>query len=181
MKKLPAREEQVIVTHSAFIRQVVELGREKGRREELERVLKFATDNGWTNLVAAIRSIDHLEMVFSYSYLDAENRGEDDQSRTRLQNRPEHQLKTSFTCSLPWRIVARLDANYVAGQVYYNDLGQQNLNDFVVIDLGIRQPLPWAGLSWQVTITNLLDEDYVQSEDLPQPGRQWSLGLRVNL
>jgi len=133
------------------------------------------------DLVASIRSIHRLEMVLSYSYLDAENRGEDDQNRTQLQNRPEHQLKTSFTGSLPWRVIARLDVNYVAGQVYYDDLGQQSLNDFVVIDLGIRQPLPWAGLSWQVTVTNLLDEDYVQSEDLPQPGRQWSLGLRVNL
>ena len=57
MKKLPAREEQVVITHAAFIRQIVETGRNPTRREEFETLLDFAVDHGWTNLVAAIRRI----------------------------------------------------------------------------------------------------------------------------
>jgi vitamin B12 transporter len=133
------------------------------------------------DLITRIRSVHRLDMDFSYSYLDAENRGEDDQSRTRLQNRPEHQLKASLTGRLPWRIAARLDAGYVAGQVYYTRDGQQDLDDFLLLDLSVSQPLGWGGLSWQATVSNLLDEDHVQSEDLPQAGRQWLLSLRASL
>ena len=57
MKKLPAREEQVVMTHAAFICQVVEFSRNPARREEFEALLGFAVDNGWNNLVAAIRRI----------------------------------------------------------------------------------------------------------------------------
>ncbi len=133
------------------------------------------------DLMARIRSVHRLDMDLAYSFLDAENRGEDDQNRTQLQNRPEHQLKTSFIGHLRWRLTGRLDANYVAGQVYYTEAGQQDLNDYLLIDLSISQPLPWGGLSWQATAANLFDENYVQSEDLPQAGRQWLLSLRVDL
>jgi hypothetical protein len=57
MKKLPAREAQVVMTHAAFICQVAELSRNPDRREEFEAMLGFAVDNGWTSLVAAIRRI----------------------------------------------------------------------------------------------------------------------------
>jgi len=57
MKKLPAREEQVVMTHAAFICQVVEFGRDPAKREDLEALLGFAIDNGWKNLVASIRKI----------------------------------------------------------------------------------------------------------------------------
>jgi len=133
------------------------------------------------DLIARIQSVHRLDLYLSYSYLDAENRGEDDQNRTRLQNRPEHQLKTSLTGHLPWRFKARLDASYVAGQVYYTKAGQRDLNDFVLLNLSVSRPLHWGGMSWQATVTNLLDESYVQSEDLPQAGRQWLLSLRVGL
>jgi iron complex outermembrane receptor protein len=133
------------------------------------------------DLIASIRGIDRLHMNLSYSFLDAENLGEDDQNRTRLQNRPRHQLKTSLTGRLPWQLTARLDAAYVAGQVYYTKSGQQDLNDFALLHLSVSRPLPWDGLSWQAVVSNLLDENYVQSEDLPQAGRQWLLSLRVDL
>ena len=57
MKKLPAHEQQVVTTHAAFICQVVELSRNPAGREDLETVLGVAVENGWTQLVAAIRRI----------------------------------------------------------------------------------------------------------------------------
>jgi len=57
MKKLPAQEDQVVIIHAAFIRQVVELSQNPARREELEALLGIAIDNGWSTLVKAVRRI----------------------------------------------------------------------------------------------------------------------------
>lgn len=57
MKKLPAREEQVVMTHATFICQVVEFSSNPARREDFEALLGFAVANGWENLVAAVRRI----------------------------------------------------------------------------------------------------------------------------
>lgn len=57
MKKLPAQEEQVVMIHAAFIRQVVELAQNQAKKEELEALLGIATDHGWSNLVQAVRRI----------------------------------------------------------------------------------------------------------------------------
>lgn len=75
MKKLPAKEEQVVITHAAFIRQVVELSRIPVRREDFETLLGLAVENGWTKLVAAIRRIvaDERELG-ALNGLDREDR-----------------------------------------------------------------------------------------------------------
>lgn len=57
MKKFPAPEEQIVMTHAAFICQVVELIQSPTRRDDFQALLEFARDNGWTNLVGAIRRI----------------------------------------------------------------------------------------------------------------------------
>ena len=75
MKKLPAREQQVVAVHAAFIRQVVELGSNPARQEDFEALLRFAVDNGWTKLVAAIRRIVAGERELGALYgLDPEDR-----------------------------------------------------------------------------------------------------------
>jgi hypothetical protein len=57
MTSLPEYEQQIIRTHAPFIRQVVEWALQPDRRDDLEKLLKTASDNGWTALVTAIRLI----------------------------------------------------------------------------------------------------------------------------
>ena len=45
------------MTHAAFICQVVELIQSPARQDDFQALLEFARDNGWTNLVGAIRRI----------------------------------------------------------------------------------------------------------------------------
>ena len=51
------KKAQIIVAHAAFINQVVMLGPRAESRTEFEQLLQMATDNGWGDLVGAIRLI----------------------------------------------------------------------------------------------------------------------------
>jgi len=51
------KEQQIILTHAAFIRQVVEFAGNADRRKELDALLQGAEANGWTRLAAALRTI----------------------------------------------------------------------------------------------------------------------------
>ncbi|MBY6094553.1 TonB-dependent receptor [Ferrimonas balearica] len=130
-------------------------------------------DTSWQN-----QTLESVHWMLGYSYLDAENRGEDDQNRTTLQYRPKHTVKANVTAYLPWQLTARLDSQYVMDQVFYKSGEQQELDDYVLVDISVSQPLPVEGLSWQFTVTNLFDELYETSRALPQPGRQWLLQLK---
>lgn len=57
MKKLPAQQQQIVVTHAAFICQVVEYSQNRERRAEFESLMRLAEENGWRRLVGAIRQI----------------------------------------------------------------------------------------------------------------------------
>jgi hypothetical protein len=57
MPELPARHQQIITMHAAFIRQVVESARAGGRQDHLEELLRTAEQNGWTALVGSVRRI----------------------------------------------------------------------------------------------------------------------------
>jgi len=57
MPNLPARKQQIIAMHAAFICRVVELGLNPAAKPELESILQSAAENGWVDLVGAVRSI----------------------------------------------------------------------------------------------------------------------------
>jgi hypothetical protein len=57
MSPLPDRKQQIISVHAPFIRQVVELSQDQSRQEDLETLLRSATENGWARLVRAVREI----------------------------------------------------------------------------------------------------------------------------
>ncbi|QIZ77297.1 TonB-dependent receptor [Ferrimonas lipolytica] len=136
-------------------------------------------DATWRN-----RDLSKLDIDIAYSYLDAENRDPEDSSRDQLQNRPKHQIQTSFVGYLPWDITTRLDASWVMDVVdYYENKDKEMVKidsgDYTVVDLTVSQPLPMKGWSWQAGITNLLDEEYSQSVDLLSPGREWLVSIKA--
>lgn len=53
------RRSQILTMHAAFINQVVALGPQPDRQAEFEQLLKMAEQNGWNQLVGAIRAIIH--------------------------------------------------------------------------------------------------------------------------
>ena len=57
MAQLPDRHQQIITMHAAFINQVVQFSQNEADRPQYEQLLKSAGENGWDNLVHAIRMI----------------------------------------------------------------------------------------------------------------------------
>ena len=53
----PDKRQQILATHAAFVRQVVEFADDSARARDLETLLQRAADNGWGALVAALRAI----------------------------------------------------------------------------------------------------------------------------
>lgn len=57
MPEAPDRKEQIRLVHADFIRQVVETCHSQERRAHFETLLRTAAENGWTDLVQAVRKI----------------------------------------------------------------------------------------------------------------------------
>lgn len=57
MFALPDRHQQMLAVHGPFIRQVVEASQTPGREAELDTLLTTAEQNGWKQLVDALRRI----------------------------------------------------------------------------------------------------------------------------
>lgn len=53
----PDKRQQILATHAAFIRQVVEFAGNAERRHDLDGLLANASDNGWHRLVGAVRML----------------------------------------------------------------------------------------------------------------------------
>jgi hypothetical protein len=71
----PDKTQQIIATHAAFIRQVVELSGRGERDRDLQRLLDSAAENGWHRLVRCLREIlNGQREVRALDGLDAEDR-----------------------------------------------------------------------------------------------------------
>ena len=57
MPEAPDRKEQIRLVHADFIRQVAETCQDPERRTDFETLLRTAGENGWTDLVRAVRKI----------------------------------------------------------------------------------------------------------------------------
>lgn len=57
MPEVPDRKEQIRLIHGSFIRQVVETCQSRERKTDFETLLRTAGENGWTDLVRAVRKI----------------------------------------------------------------------------------------------------------------------------
>lgn len=57
MARLPDHEQQIVMAHAAFICEVVACSQNRERRGDLETLLATAAENGWTDLVRAVRAI----------------------------------------------------------------------------------------------------------------------------
>ena len=57
MARLPDHEQQIVIAHAAFICEVVACSQNRDRRGELDALLQNASDNGWHDLVKAIRLV----------------------------------------------------------------------------------------------------------------------------
>ncbi|MGL4747874.1 MAG: outer membrane beta-barrel protein, partial [Shewanella sp.] len=129
-------------------------------------------------------AIEHLDLSFSYSFLDSKEMEGDDTLDT-LQYRPRHQLRWQMSYQFPFETQIHLNVERILDQVYATQVkvnGQsqyqkQSLDNYTLVDINLVQPLIADKLEVYLRATNLLDENYYQSEALPQAGRQFFVGV----
>ncbi|MGX9462177.1 TonB-dependent receptor plug domain-containing protein [Shewanella sp. A14] len=129
-------------------------------------------------------SIDALDVSFSYSFLDSEEM-EGDDTLDSLQYRPRHQLRWQVNYVLPLQIKMNVNVERILDQVYAakvkvngkSQYQQQSLDNYTLVDVNLAYPLIDQTLDLYLRSTNLLDENYYQSESLPQAGRQVFIGV----
>ncbi|WP_350433184.1 TonB-dependent receptor [Shewanella sp. H8] len=129
-------------------------------------------------------SIDKLDLSFSYSFLDSEEMADDD-TLDSLQYRPRHQLRWQVNYELPFELKMNLNVERILDQVYAakvkidgkTQYQQQSLDNYTLVDINLAYPLINEKLELYIRSTNLFDENYYQSESLPQAGRQVFVGV----
>lgn len=130
------------------------------------------------------QSVDDLSVTFAYSFLDTVDKEATDGMDT-LEYRPRHQFRLQADYTLPFALKINLNLERIMGQVYYaqekvagNKLWvEQHLEDYTLLDINLTQPLIEEKLDLYLRATNLLDENYYQSEATPQAGRQVFVGI----
>ncbi|EGM71890.1 TonB-dependent receptor plug domain-containing protein [Shewanella sp. HN-41] len=129
-------------------------------------------------------AIEHLDLSLSYSFLDSEEMDGDD-TLDALQYRPRHQLRWQMSYEFPFETQIHLNVERILDQVYATQVKvngqtqyqQQSLDNYTLVDMNLVQPLIHDKLDVYLRATNLLDENYYQSEALPQAGRQIFIGV----
>ncbi|MEL4417189.1 TonB-dependent receptor [Shewanella algae] len=134
--------------------------------------------------VLSNNSIENLDLSLSYSYLHAEDR-DSSTGFDGLDYRPKHQLRFQLGYKLPTETRIHLNVERIMDQNYYEQekIGGQkvwqekSLDDYTLVDINLVQPLLKDKLELYLRATNLLDENYYQSDSLPQAGRQVFVGI----
>ena len=130
---------------------------------------------------------DNLMLTVSYSYLDSE--ALDDDNISELEYRPKNQYRFQGQYQFGVGLKVSLDIEHITDQIFYtsekisgNTVSVQNeLDSYTLIDLNLSQPIFGDNLEAYIRATNLLDENYYQSEALPQAGRQVFVGINWQL
>jgi outer membrane cobalamin receptor len=126
---------------------------------------------------------ENLQLRMGYTYLDAENRSTDAETR-ELQNRPEHKLSLRVDYDLVTGTRFYGAYMYVAGALALSrntPVTTTEVGDYNVFDLGVSQSLWNDRMRLVGRVENLFDEDYQESFGFPQPGRRFYIGAEFRL
>ncbi|WP_342345818.1 TonB-dependent receptor [Shewanella dokdonensis] len=135
--------------------------------------------------VLSNHSIDKLSLSLAYSYLDSKDKTANKTRYDGLNYRPKHQIRFELGYELPTATRFHLSVERIMDQVYYQNQKvngvktavEYSLDNYTLVDVNLTQPLGSKNLELYLRATNLLDENYYQSDSLPQPGREVFVGI----
>lgn len=118
---------------------------------------------------------------WSYTLLDAENQSPNADVST-IQGRPEHRVVLTADYALPSGLNLRGEALFVGDNAALSrtrPTREMALDDYTVLDLIVSKTLLGDRLRLIGHLSNLLDEDYVESVGFPAPGRTLLFGVEL--
>ena len=121
---------------------------------------------------------DRNDIQLSYSYVDAKNKSPE-RSSDFLPEVPKHQLRITDRITLSDAIALYAKASYEKGQKEEIGADWIELDDYWLFDLkGIYKFS--ENIQAELSVKNILDENYSTSYGFPREGRIFILGLRTN-
>jgi len=121
---------------------------------------------------------DNLWLTLDYSFLKTEDK-DALPGMEALKHRPRHQLRFNVEYEFSFSTRVSMNVERIMGQVFYDKkrVNKYDLKDYTVVDINIVQPIFANQLSLYLRATNLLDENYSQSDGIPLAGRQVFIGV----
>ena len=113
-----------------------------------------------------------------YTYLESKDKTSITQDSVSY--RPKHKIDLSGIVSLPADILLSVNLSSVSSQTYYDGDEAKKLDPFAVLDMKMSKSLG-KSLSVHLTVKNLFDKNYYESEGNPRPGRMVYAGLSATL
>lgn len=126
-------------------------------------------------------TIFQVNLQFNYTFLNAQNQSPGRESNF-LSYRPKHRMNSW----LRWEVISSLqlqaDLSYTADQYYQNpaSLEWEKLNDFSQIN-GTLNYFYKSQFTVYIRINNIFDQLYYSEYGIPMPGREVTLGIKLQL
>jgi outer membrane cobalamin receptor len=139
--------------------------------------------NRGVEVTATSRPWEPLFLRLAYSFLDARDVSPEP-GYDRLPSRPRHKIDAVAVLTLPWQMDFRVGFTWALDTLIYSEDGNfesRYLDDFVLRDLKLEQPLWEDRLRLYVGVDNLLDEEWTYIYGFPQAGRAVFGGLELRL
>jgi len=163
------------VSLQGFYNNVFDLIGRSGKDEPYENINRavfkgFETGLEWNN---------QSRIIFKlfYTYLEAIDKSPE--SSGYIEHRPRHKIDISVALKLPARFYMSTDISYVSSQIYYNsDDEEKQLEPFTLFDVSLIKKVG-RFMELFVTVHNLFDENYYESEGYPRSGRMIYGGFRL--
>ncbi len=113
-----------------------------------------------------------------YTYLDSEDKTS--KTQESVEYRPKHKIDVSGILSLPADILLSINLSSVSSQTYYEDDEARKLDPYAVLNMKISKSFG-KRVSLHLTVKNLFDKNYYQSEGNPREGRMIYAGISTSL
>jgi outer membrane cobalamin receptor len=137
--------------------------------------------NRGVEVTATSRPWEPLLLRLAYTFLDARDLSPDP-DYDRLPSRPRHKIDGVAIVTLPRQMDFRVGFTWALDTLIYPEeegLGTRHLDDFVLLDLKLEQPLWENRLRLYAGVDNLLDQEWTYNYGFPQAGRAVFGGLRL--
>jgi outer membrane cobalamin receptor len=157
-----------------FYNNVTDLIGRSGKNDPYENIdhavfKGFETGLEWNNQSGII-------LKLFYTYLEAIDKSPENSGY--IEHRPRHKIDTSVAIKFPARFYISADISYVSSQIYYSDDEEIHLEPYTLLDISLIKKVG-RFMEFFVTVRNLFDEDYYESEGYPREGRMILAGFRL--
>lgn len=138
-----------------------------------ENIYHLVSDGAELSMV--LSPLKAYQMEASYAFLEY-----DKGSDYRLTETPKHSVEFVHRLSLPHNISMSLSTSYRGDRVSQDDIGvYHSLDAYWRNDAQLQYS--WKSIVLRAGLENILDADYQGEYGFPEPGRDFSLGLEINL